>query len=129
MSEKLILTPFQKALESLESVLAVPKDDIVRDATIHRFDYTYELARKMIKRHLKWAGTADADRLTRKSLFHEAARLGLIANAEVWFDYDEAKTLASQACDEIRAEEVYEKSRRFAVEAWHLLDRLNQHHG
>jgi hypothetical protein len=55
---KLVLTPFEKALELLESVLQVPKDAIVRDATIQRFEYTYELAWKMIKRHLDWAGHA-----------------------------------------------------------------------
>lgn len=127
-NEKLILTPFQKALESLEAVLAVPKDDIVRDATIQRFEYTYELAWKMTKRHLEWAGT-EADSLTRKSLFREAARIGLIADAEPWFDYNEARNLTSHTYDEVRAEEVYEMARRFAVDARRLLAVLKQHHG
>ncbi|HEX2222574.1 MAG TPA: nucleotidyltransferase substrate binding protein [Thermoanaerobaculia bacterium] len=128
MAEKLILTPFKKALESLEAVLAVPKDDIVRDATIQRFEYTYELAWKMIKRHLEWAG-AEADSLTRKSLFREAARIGVIADAEPWFDYNEARDLTSHTYDEVRAEEVYEMARRFAVDARRLLEALKQHHG
>jgi nucleotidyltransferase substrate binding protein (TIGR01987 family) len=128
MDEKLILTPFQKALESLEAVLRLPKDDIVRDATIHRFEYTYELAWKMIKRHLEWAGTSDADSLTRKNLFREAARIGLIADAEAWFDYHEARNLTSHTYDEVLAEEVYETARRFAPDARRLLEVLNRHH-
>lgn len=129
MEEKLILTPFRKALESLEAILEVPKDDIVRDATIQRFEYTYELAWKMIKRHLEWAGTTDADSLTRKSLFREAARIGLIAGAEAWFDYHEARDLTSHTYDEARAEEVYAVAKRFAPDARRLLSTLQQHHG
>lgn len=129
MSEKLILIPFQKALESLEAILCVPKDDIVRDATIQRFKCTYELAWKMIKRHLEWAGASNADCLTRKSLFREAARTGLIAEAESWLDYHEARTLSAHAYDEVRAEEVYEVAQRFAPDARQLLTALLRHHG
>ncbi len=128
MAEKLILTPFQKALASLEAILEVPKDDIVRDATIQRFEYTYELAWKMLKRHLEWAGVSDADFLTRKSLYREAAKMGLIAHAEAWFDYHEARNLTSHTYDEVRAEEVYEVARSFAPDARQLLDALQRHH-
>lgn len=127
--DKLDLTPFQRALKSLEAVLALPKDDVVRDATIQRFEYTYELAWKMIKRHLEWAEALDADSLTRKDLFREAARIGLIADAEVWFDYHAARNLTSHTYDEAKAEEVYAAARSFAAEARKLLSKLEEHHG
>lgn len=126
--EKLILTPLERALKSLDVVLDMAKDEVVRDATIKRFEYTYELAWKMIKRHLEWAGASDADFLTRKDLFREAARIGLIADAETWFDYHQARNLSSHTYDEERAEEIYAAARKFGGDAHDLLDKLKKYH-
>lgn len=41
---------FEKALLSLESALKLKKDDITRDATIHRFEFCVELAWKTAKK-------------------------------------------------------------------------------
>src|SRR5205807_9998695 len=109
MSEdKLILTPFENALKSLEEVLRKPKDDIVRDATIQRFEYTYELAWKIMKRHLKWAGAIRDDPRTHGDLLREAANYGLIHDAEIWLEYYRARNETSHTYDEETAEEVYE---------------------
>ena len=51
------LSAFEKALKSLEEIIIryqKEKDDTaIRDALIQRFEYTYSLAIKMIKRYLK----------------------------------------------------------------------------
>jgi len=52
MSELLILTPLTKAVASLELALVQPKNEFVRDAVIQRFEYTYELCWKMLRRYL-----------------------------------------------------------------------------
>jgi hypothetical protein len=41
---------YSKALLSLEEALALPKTDIVRDATIQRFEFCVELAWKTAKK-------------------------------------------------------------------------------
>jgi nucleotidyltransferase substrate binding protein (TIGR01987 family) len=128
VTEKLILTSFQKALEPLEAVLRLPKDDIVRDAAIQRAKCTYELAWKMIKRHLTWVGVSNVDSLTRRSLFSEAARIGLILDAEVWLGCHEARNLTSHAYDEVRAEEVYVAARILAPGARRLFIDLSRYH-
>jgi nucleotidyltransferase substrate binding protein (TIGR01987 family) len=127
-ADKLVLTPFRKALSSLDKVLALEKDEVVRDAAIQRFEYTYELAWKMIKRHLEWSGDAEAGTLTRRDLFREAARIGLIADADVWFEYHQARNETSHTYEETAAEEVYESARKFAVDARALLNELEKHH-
>lgn len=127
--EKLVLTPLRRALESLEVALRESKTEIVRDATIQRFEYTYELAWKMIKRHLEWSGESEADSLTRKELFREAARIGLIADAEKWFEYHEARNKTSHTYDQEIADEVYQAAQAFAADARRLLSALDQHHG
>jgi len=54
---KLDLTSWKRALASLERAItrstAAPKDEEVRDAVIQRFEYSYELSWKMLKRHLE----------------------------------------------------------------------------
>ncbi len=47
-----ILSVCEKALASLESILALPEDEIVRDASIQRFEYTVETFWKMLKAYL-----------------------------------------------------------------------------
>lgn len=126
--DKLILTPFHKALNSLDKALALEKDEIVRDAAIQRFEYTYELAWKMIKRHLDWAGNGEAGTLTRRDLFREAARTGLIADADLWFEYHQARNETSHTYEETAAEEVYESAKKFALDARALLNELEKHH-
>lgn len=82
MTERLILTPLATALEALQDAVGQPLDSYNRDATIHRFKYTFELSWKTIKRHLEWAGRSDTAALTRKELFREAASIGLIDGPE-----------------------------------------------
>jgi nucleotidyltransferase substrate binding protein (TIGR01987 family) len=128
-NDKLVLTPFEKALESLENVLEVPKNDIVRDATIQRFEYTCELAWKMIKRHLDWAGHPNTAALTKRELFREAATAGLISDAEAWFDYYAARNETSHTYELKTAEEVYAAAVKFAPDARALLNELMRYHG
>ncbi|SRR6266404_6872327 len=126
---KLVLTSLEKALESLEAVLKLPKDEIVRDATIQRFEYTYELARKMIRRHLDWAGLSGSIDLTKNELYREAVKAGLIADADSWFDYHQARNETSHTYELTAAEEVYEAAVKFAPDARALLIELRKHHG
>src|SRR5438067_9616034 len=111
---KLVLTSLEKALESLESILLLPEDQIVRDATIQRFEYTYELARKMIRRHLDWAGVSGPIDLTKNELYREALKAGLIDDADAWLDYHQARNETSHTYEESVAEEVYQAARKFA---------------
>jgi len=126
--DKLILTPFTKALASLESILTREEDEVVRDATIQRFEYTYELAWKMLKRHLQWSGT-DTGSWDFKEVMREAARVKLIDDAEVWFEYRRARNQTSHTYEKKTAQEVYEVAKKFAADARKLLTELEKHHG
>ncbi len=126
---KLDLSSFEKALETLEAIVLVPENDIVRDATIQRFEYTYEQSWKMIKRHLDWAGHADTTALSKRELFREAANARLIADADAWFGYHQARNQTSHAYDSTAAEEVYEVAINFTPDARALLTELKKHHG
>lgn len=120
------LPSLDRALTSLDVALDLPRDEVVRDAAIQRFKVAYELASRIIRHYLTEAGASDADSLTPRNLFRESAKIGLIADAEAWFNYAFARNLIPQAYEEIHAEEVYLAARRFAVDARRLWENLKK---
>lgn len=116
--------PFEKALKSLSDVLKERKNTITRDATIQRFEYTFELAWKLLKRYFKENNNLDLFNV--KDIFREAGSQALIENVEKWFEYLEARNLTSHTYDENTAEKVYQKAKEFEPEAILLLDRLKK---
>ena len=122
------ISAFAKALESLEEVLRLPLDPIIRDSTIQRFEYTYELAHKMLKRFLKMnaANPHDIDALSFKELVRLAAVNGLINNPEDWFVYRKARNDTSHGYDENKAVLVYNQIQPFAQSATSLLIELKK---
>lgn len=123
MSE-LILNPLADALKSLEKALAQPLDEFTRDASIQRFEYTFELCWKMIKRYLKENINLPEGSL--RDLFRQAAQQKLIASPGPWFEYQTARNLTSHTYNEMTADEVYEIAKSFAPEARKLLENLHK---
>jgi nucleotidyltransferase substrate binding protein (TIGR01987 family) len=126
----LILTPLENALASLHRGLvratAAPEDEELRDACIQRFEYTYELCWKLIRRQLaaEIADTTEVDGYSRKTLFRVAARRGLIADPEPWFDYTLKRNLTSHTYNPATAREVFAVLADFARHADALRARL-----
>jgi nucleotidyltransferase substrate binding protein (TIGR01987 family) len=124
----LILTPFTHALKSLEDVLLVPKTSIVRDSAIQRFEYTYELAIKMLRRSLEQheASTAVIDELAFKDLIRVGAEKGYIENPRAWFSYRDSRNITSHAYDEKKAESIYAVLPNFVEDARALHTKLEE---
>ena len=51
-SSEIRLSQFGQALNRLTEALELPKDDVVRDASIQRFEFTFETAGKLFRRTL-----------------------------------------------------------------------------
>lgn len=126
---KLDLSPLEKALISLEEVLKLPVDPVVRDSTIQRFEYTYELSYKMLKRYLEMSASvpAEIDTKSFKELIRLGAEQGLIEKPEDWFLYRQARNETSHAYDENKAVLVYSKIADFAQSARKLFEKLKSH--
>lgn len=104
----LILTPLHKAVSSLELALAQPKDEFIRDAVIQRFEYTYELCWRMMRRRLiADHGESAVSLLSRRELFRMAADYQLITDSVSWMLYHKARNETSHLYDESKAEEVF----------------------
>ena len=119
---QIFINSWQKALASLERALNQPKDEYIRDATIQRFEYCYELSWKSLKRYLKQYCSVEENNI--KNLFRIALKQNLIDNIEDWFKYHESRNITNHTYNEISAEEVYKLAANFITDAKFLLAKI-----
>ena len=134
MKKILDISSLEKALFTLGEALEVQKkasdDSLIRDACIQRFEYSYELSHKMLKRHLEAtsANAAEIDKMTFQDLIRTGSERGLLLNGwKEWRHYRELRGATSHTYDESKANQVLEKIPAFYTEAQHLLSALKQH--
>ena len=120
----------QKALISLNKALTkstiVPEDEELRDACIQRFEYTFELCWKMLKRQLEMElpNPSEVDGYSYRHLFRVGAERGLVKDVEAWFDYRELRNITSHTYNEEKAAKVFKSIPIFANHAAALLEQL-----
>jgi nucleotidyltransferase substrate binding protein (TIGR01987 family) len=127
------IQPLEKAVASLEAAMARhaqnPGDDIVRDACIQRFEFTYELSHKMLKRFLEAtsANPAEFDAMPFQDLIRTGSERGLLlSDWSRWKVFRIARSITSHTYDENKAREVFAIVPDFLAEALHLRDRLKE---
>jgi len=82
------LETLEQALALLEQVLSEPFSALVRDAAIHRFEYTFELSWKLLRRIAQMEGQkADSP----WQAIRAAAEAGLLQNVDLWFEMVECR--------------------------------------
>lgn len=108
--EDIQIHELKKALNRLEEALALPKNDIVRDSVIQRFEFTVELSWKALQKFLHASGVSES--LTPKNIFREAAKLNLIKDPEAWIKFIDDRNLSSHTYRESLAEQVYASAQK-----------------
>jgi len=130
--EILDLTSFEKSISSLDSIIKRydKENDIdIRDAVIQRFEYTYSLALKMLKRFFKQTSLSDEEvnGMTFNEMIRTANRFGLLmSNLEVWNLYRLNRNMTSHTYDEETAKKVVNVIPDFKKEAEFLLNKLKE---
>lgn len=125
LPETLNLTLYRQALEALRRATLEPKNEFLRDSVIQRFEFTYELAWKALKRYLEQEeGSENIDALPRRDLFRLAAEKALLNDPVVWFGYHRARNETVDTYQEAKAEEVYAIAVNFVTDANMLLEQL-----
>jgi nucleotidyltransferase substrate binding protein (TIGR01987 family) len=97
-------TAFTKALSQLEKALKEPETEYMRDASIQRFEFTYELAWNMLKVFL---ATLDLVTLSPKETLKTAYQQGLLKDANAWTELHQKRNLTSHTYDAELAESIY----------------------
>ena len=131
MKLELDITPLDRAIASFEAALARQSqhtdDDLIRDGCIQRFEFTYELSHKMLKRFLEAtsANPDDFDTMPFQDLIRTGAERGLLlSDWSRWKDFRKARSTTSHTYDEEKAREVFAVLPDFLAEARYLRDRL-----
>jgi nucleotidyltransferase substrate binding protein (TIGR01987 family) len=98
------IADFLKGVHQLERAVAQPCDEFMRDAVIQRFEFSYELAWKLLKLRLEQEGISA---LTPRQALREALQAALIEDGNVWSEIQRYRNLTSHTYDERLADEVY----------------------
>lgn len=94
------------ATERLKEALKEEENDIVIDGTLHRFEFTFELAWKTMKDYLEYSGIIDGIGSPRE-IIKTAFANGIIEDGEEWIKMMLARNSLSHLYDEEKSREVY----------------------
>ncbi len=128
---QLDLTALEKAIDSFKKAIDAYEldhtNEFIRDAVIQRFEYTYELTTKMIKRYLSIT-TADPSSINEMSfqeIVREGYTKGVLKNSwDIWKKYREDRNRTSHGYNEDNAIEIAGSVQVFYDEARFLLEKI-----
>ena len=125
------LSSFKKAIKSLnEAWVEFNKDKtnvFVRDSVIQRFEYTYELSHKILKRFLEKSqfSNQDINEMSFANILRSANEKGLLlSDLEKWTIYRHKRNITSRTYDEAISDEVISIVSDFLEEVEFLLEKL-----
>jgi nucleotidyltransferase substrate binding protein (TIGR01987 family) len=121
---------FERALERFRVVVA-ERDrwvadghgDIVLDVAVKRFEFTYEMAWKALKRFLDYLGI---DVRAPRPVFKEAFAQGLLTEERVWLDMIEMRNLSSHVYDEQEVSKILVELDRYLAAFEALQNQLSK---
>src|SRR5207245_11184301 len=95
----------EKAVARLDEALALPKDPIVRDSAIQRFEISFELCWKFLKAYLEEEHNASCT--SPRTCFRSAFRHGVIDDDPFWIDVTALRNYTVHTYNEQLADYVY----------------------
>ena len=123
---KINFKSLENALQTFEeAITSNPQSLLEKDGTIQRFEYTFELCWKSIRKLLLELGRQEVSS-SPKPLFRDAHQEGLISNLETWFKYIDARNRTSHTYNKKTAEQVFNDIKDFGHDAKYLLEKLNE---
>ena len=130
------ISSFSKAVErlseGLEELEQYPELSSIRDGVIQRFEFTYELAHKALRRYLSMAAASPKviDEMVFSDLIRTGNEKGLLLNDwPVWKGYRQSRNDTSHTYDEEKAQKVMDKIPAFLEEARYLMEQLKKRIG
>lgn len=120
-----LMAAIEKFEEGVNEANANTKNELMRDGVIQRFEYTMDLSWKMMQRYLKTVVQVDeANFRTKNDIFREAAKAGLIDDAEVWIGHYAARNETSHDYNIKKAQMVYDRAKLFLPDVKMLLAKF-----
>lgn len=133
------LSSLERATIQLQESLDLCNSDIAkttplykkhwRAAAIQAFEYTYELAFKMIKRRIVMSleNPKEIDDMTFNDIIRMAYGKNMVkSDISIWCEYRKKRGITSHIYDEKKAQQVFESVQSFLDEARYVLHRLQE---
>ena len=113
---------FHMALARFDEILPLNEDDVVRDALIQRFEFTFEIAWRCMFRVLRDWGETTQEVVGK--VIEDAFKANLIDNPGVWIEIRDCRNLTSHTYDEKIAIRVAATVRMIAPSAFHAFAKV-----
>lgn len=97
---------YKNALERLKEAMLEEPTAIIIDGTIQRYEFTFELAWKIMKDYLEYNGFVDGLSSPR-NIIQLAFQNKIIKNGNIWIQMMLDKNLLSHLYDEEKSREIY----------------------
>lgn len=115
-----IYRDLEKAFARLQEAVKKPPTVFNQDATIKRFEFTFELSWKLMKNVAQMQGLIVK---SPKNAMRQAAVIGLIDNPVEWFDFIDARNYTVHTYNEGIAQYVYKSAKKFIPFVEKLLEK------
>lgn len=114
-----------RALDTLQSILKEPYSVVIRDATIQRFEYTFEAVWKFLKGYLKEKEGVVAN--TPKSVFRQIGVLGVLTEEKVvrCLEMTDRRNDTVHTYKEEVAKMIYEEIEEYTILIHELLKKIS----
>ena len=111
------------AIERLKEALILPSENTInQDATIQRFEFTFELSWKLMQEVLI-ENRVDTSRGV-KTIIRDSANLGIIDSPEDWFKFLEDRNITAHTYKESEVRSIYKDTKDFPPLVQNLLDKV-----
>lgn len=97
----------ENAYKRLEEALKENETELAIDGTLHRFEFTFELAWKTMKDYLEYNGVIENTGSPRE-VIKAAFKQGMIENGEDWIDMMLSRNSLAHLYDENKSREIYD---------------------
>jgi len=116
----------KKATQRLGEAIKEPDTELAIDGTLHRFEFTFELAWKTMKDYLENQGIISKIGSPRE-VIKEAFTAGIIEDGEEWLNMMLARNELSHLYDEETSREIYDNiKKKYIFEFIKLLKKLDK---
>lgn len=97
---------YKRALERLKEAILEEPTEIIIDGTIQRYEFTFELAWKIMKDYLEYNGFVDG-LASPRNIIQLAFQNKIIKNGDIWIQMMLDRNLLSHLYDEEKSREIY----------------------
>ncbi|MHA1541063.1 MAG: HI0074 family nucleotidyltransferase substrate-binding subunit [Alphaproteobacteria bacterium] len=120
-NSKIYLENLKSAITKLAEILNEKETDIVRDATIQRFEFTIELTWKTMKRLLK---TLEVEAISPREVMQFAYQRKWIQDESFWLNMLKDRNLVSHVYDEKTAKEIFNRIKNYLIKFQETYEKL-----